>query len=276
MSNTTEATQHAWIDWDLDGVLEETARYADRVADLVLRAAGREDDPVPGLDWTVRQLTIHLGAAAAGYVQYFDGADEIGYDIRDLTASNEKFMTAYGDHGLERAAADIRDGHRHMVDVGRTLAPLAPLGWHAGPTPVAAVLGIALNELLLHGLDLSRALDERWEITSDAARHGLRSALALAPVVVNRDRAARVPMSYRLHVPGVVTSEWHFDTAGLRVAPAGTTRRVSCSTRVDPRAMILVAYGRSTALRATARGRALAWGRKPWAALNLASYLNVS
>ncbi|MGQ0631328.1 MAG: maleylpyruvate isomerase N-terminal domain-containing protein [Sporichthyaceae bacterium] len=276
MASAEDATEHAWIDWDLDGAVEATERYAELVAGLVLRAEGRENDAVPDMDWTIQALAAHVAAGAVGYGKYFDGAVEIGYDVGALTASNEKFITAYGDHSVAHMAQDIQAGYAHMAAVARTRGPLTRMGWHAGPTPVGAVLGIALNELLLHGRDLARAVKEPWEITPEAARHGFRAGLALAPVVVDRERAARVPMTYRVHVPGIVSSEWRFDADGLQVAPAGMLARVACSTRVDPRAMLLVAYGRSSALRASATGRALAWGRKPWAALTLANYLNLS
>jgi hypothetical protein len=42
---------------------------------------------------------------------------------------------------------------------------------------------------------------------------------------------------------------------------------------VDPVGFLLVAYGRSSQWSEIARGRIVAWGRKPWVALKLASYL---
>lgn len=272
---SSQVEQFAWVDWDLAGVIAETTRYAGQVADLVDSAAGREGDPVPGMDWTVGQLATHLAAVAVFYEKYFNGTESYGYDVTALTESNERFMAEYGNRDCAEMATDIRTSYAGMIAVADGLQALDRLPWHAGPMPVAAVMGVGLNELVLHGRDLAAALGRPWQITPDAARHGIRAALAVAPHVVNLELAAQKPTTYRVYVPGVVTSEWRFDNQGLQISARGTNARVSCSTRIEPRTMLLVAYGRTTALRAALTAKALSWGRRPLASLNLANYVHV-
>ena len=58
----------------------------------------------------------------------------------------------------------------------------------------------------------------------------------------------------------------------LTVGPCGT-RRPDVTVLADPVAFLLVAYGRTSQWSAMATGKLLAWGRRPWLAVRLTSYL---
>ena len=57
------------------------------------------------------------------------------------------------------------------------------------------------------------------------------------------------------------------------IAPPPSSRRVDCHIVADPVAFLMVAYARQSQWEAIAKGKLLAWGRRPWAALRLTSYV---
>lgn len=53
----------------------------------------------------------------------------------------------------------------------------------------------------------------------------------------------------------------------------GSARHVDCHLWVDPVAFLLVGYGRISQWGPIARGKLVAWGRKPWLGLKFKSLL---
>lgn len=267
-------TDLAWLDLDMAGLLPHLEEYAETISGLIGDAADRFDEPVPGLDWTVGDLVAHLVTGATNYGAYLSGIEDVGYDLADMTTSNQTRIESYGEATAHQAANDYRDAMTDIVRRARDLSSLDPMPWHVGTPPAAVVVGLLLNECLIHGRDLARALGRRWTITDAAAVHGVRAAMAVASHIVDRDAAARRPASYRMLVKGSPASLWTFDTEGLTVVP-DRPGRVSCTVAITAPAVLLVSYGRVSPLAALATGRVVAWGRRPWASFRLPSYLVV-
>ncbi|MHB8466806.1 MAG: hypothetical protein ACYDH6_11990 [Acidimicrobiales bacterium] len=60
---------------------------------------------------------------------------------------------------------------------------------------------------------------------------------------------------------------------GVLTAVEGRPRHADCRMSVEPVAYLLAAYGRVPVWRPAIRGRLLAYGRRPWLGLKLASML---
>jgi hypothetical protein len=69
-------------------------------------------------------------------------------------------------------------------------------------------------------------------------------------------------------VRGFCRAVFVLEDGALHVERPGTGK-VDCHLLVDPVTNFLMAWGRITPLRATAKGRLIAWGRRPWRALQL-------
>jgi hypothetical protein len=84
---------------------------------------------------------------------------------------------------------------------------------------------------------------------------------------VDRDRARGQAAAYALRLRGQGTHRWAFHDGRLE----GRRRRpADVWISADPATILLVFYKRQSQWPAIARGRLLAWGRRPWLALTLA------
>jgi putative sterol carrier protein len=120
--------------------------------------------------------------------------------------------------------------------------------------------------MLGHGYDIARAL--RRPHMADAERVGLTLPFLMTamPRVVNGRTAAGHSACYALRVRGGGGFAVTF-TDGTAVVSAEPPRRPDCTIMTEPVTFLLIALGRRGATEALARGKVLAWGRKPWLAL---------
>ena len=126
-----------------------------------------------------------------------------------------------------------------------------------------------LGEHLLHGRDIARAVGRPWPLDPRDARLVLDGAFAWAPLFVDAERARGLTAAFELRVRGGPRGVFRFGDGRLRVepSPAGP---VDCRVAADPVALLLVVYGRTGPWGPIARGRLLAWGRRPWLGLRFA------
>lgn len=263
-----------WLGLDFDGLLPHLERYRARFADLIERSEGRWNAEVKGLTWSVGEVVTHVVATARIYLEYFEGRADIGYDVEDIPASNERFMASHGAPDARTSLKDFTGAMSQILHRAKSLGPGDRVPWHVGPVPPGVILGVLLNELLLHGRDLAQGLGVDWGIDEEAASHGVRAACAAAPFVVDRELAARCSITYRVRVAGLPPGDWSFTADGLAVRPVSKIRP-DCSIAIKPSAFLLLAYGRTSPLSASLRGKALSWGRRPLAAFRLTKYLIV-
>lgn len=143
--------------------------------------------PVPGLDWTVADVVAHLASVWRRYtvdrsrattwagVATANAQDitDMGRDVAALVADME------GNVALMAAAPDLVD-------------PAALLEFHAGQHfTLAGAWGNALNELLVHGDDIARAVGASWAIDDADLEPFWRHTSAILPgFLTDHGRAA--------------------------------------------------------------------------------------
>ncbi|MGW1163520.1 maleylpyruvate isomerase family mycothiol-dependent enzyme [Streptomyces sp. NPDC002519] len=237
----------------------------------VLRAAADTTVPVPGSEWTVGEAAAHLALAnalmadlAAGRARpYGDGTPQ------SLAAANARSLAAFGERGAQPLAAMIvaqADGFleavaRATADQTADRTPVTPLG----PMDRSVLASYLLTHMLGHGYDLARALGRPHMI--DRARAGLCMPFLLTamPRVADATAAAGVTVRYRLRMRGGPEFGVTFTDGAVDVTSAPPDRP-DCTILTEPVTFLLIALGRCDPWRAMARGRVLAWGRKPWLA----------
>lgn len=153
----------------------------------------------------------------------------------------------------------------------RDVDPREPRPWLGGSRlPAAAHVAHQLNEILIHGLDVARALEKPWEISAhDAA---LAFDLFLMPMLGGQSGrlltglggGAPVILEFRSrHTTPVVLTSGH---GRLRVErPDG--RRPDARVLFHPTAMMLTVFRRISLRRAIATGKVRPLGLRPWAAV---------
>jgi hypothetical protein len=139
---------------------------------------------------------------------------------------------------------------------------------------VSCLVGLIINEVAIHGYDLSRANGSRWRIPASWGHTALRALSPVFPLALDTDAAAGVSSTYDLRMrgddaPRIVV---RIADSNLTVHQPGAGGKVDCYLAGDPLAMLLVLYGRRTPIAASVRGQALAWGRKPWRGLTRMKY----
>jgi hypothetical protein len=108
-----------------------------------------------------------------------------------------------------------------------------------------------------------------WRIDPARAAMALRGfivpilTMAGPRTFVNQAKAADVRATYDIRVRGGDSFYFIFDDGQLTIAEP-SSRKVDCHISTDPVAFLLVVMGRQSQWTAIAKGKLLAWGRKPW------------
>jgi hypothetical protein len=126
-----------------------------------------------------------------------------------------------------------------------------------------------LNETIMHGGDIAHAAGRPWPI--EPAHAAMVVGRFIVPVIqaldpramVEAEQAAGLQVTYELRIRGGDRFHFIFNDGVLRIEDP-SPRRVDCRITADPVAMLLVAWNRQSQWSAIARGKLLAWGRKPW------------
>jgi uncharacterized protein (TIGR03083 family) len=253
----------------LDRVLPAIDRLAGRFATLVTSAP----DPaaaIPDSDWTVRDASAHVVTVARRYIDGPEGRGTWVPDPRDLGALNDAQIDTLAGLDMEELAARLRrDLSALAVQVRAYGAGPPSFQFHGGEEVAAdAALGILLGELVVHGWDIARVTAHPWPIDGGDVELILEGVEPILPGWVDPDAAGDLTATFEVRLRGGGTHVWSFRRGRLAVAPAG--RRPDVRISADPVALLLVFYRRQSQWPHVARGRMLAWGRRPWLAFTLA------
>jgi hypothetical protein len=135
--------------------------------------------------------------------------------------------------------------------------------------PLSALTGHLLNETVMHGYDIARAVGREWQIEPAHAAMVVRQFFvpvlqALDPrTMVNGAKAAGLRATYDVRLRGHDRLHFLFDDGSLKVEEP-SSRPVDCHISADPSAFFMVFWTRQSQWNAIAKGKLMAWGRKPW------------
>ncbi|MFI1394312.1 maleylpyruvate isomerase family mycothiol-dependent enzyme [Streptomyces sp. NPDC020681] len=248
------------------GLADAIRATAEEIAAL-LRGVPDTDIPVPRSEWSVGAAAAHLAQAnelmadvAAGHERrYGDGTPQ------SLAAANERALAEFGERGadplagmiVEQAEAFLRAVDQHAVE-GTVVTPL-------GPMSRAELGSYLLTHLLGHGYDLARALGRPHMIDRARVELSLPFMITAMPRVVNATATAGLTACYTVRLWGGARFGVTFTGGAVAVSPQPPSRP-DCTILTEPVTFLLMALGRCDPRGAIARGRVLAWGRKPWLA----------
>ncbi len=243
---------------------EAVERAGRRLADLLAGV----DDPtrsVTGLAWTLQGLAAHLAARTERFAGTLSGGPLADDELVDMSVENEREMRARSARPLEQHVDALRSNVASFVGTTKGKLAADPFPWYPGVTvDVATGTGLLLAELLVHGLDIARTLDRRWEIGAADARTIVRASAVVAPHYVDQDAARGVRTTYRFVVRGGPTFRIRIEDGTATTLPSDG--EADCTIRARPAALVLVSYGRIGPWRAALSGKLLASGRRPWRA----------
>ncbi|MFD9873214.1 maleylpyruvate isomerase family mycothiol-dependent enzyme [[Kitasatospora] papulosa] len=247
-----------------EGLADALRATAEEIAQL-LRRAPDTGAAVPGLVWTVGELAAHLAQAnelmadvAAGRPRrHGDGTPE------GIAAANEQALDAFAERRADPLAAMI---------VTRTEAYLEAVASHPAEetllTPMGPMNRVVLGSYLLthmlgHGFDLARALKRPHMVDRARARLTLPFLVEAMPRVADAAATAGLNARYAVRLWGGGRFGVTF-TDGTATVGHAFPDRPDCTISIEPVTFLLMALGRCSPAGAMARGRVLAWGRRPW------------
>ncbi|WP_351228133.1 maleylpyruvate isomerase family mycothiol-dependent enzyme [Streptomyces sp. NPDC002133] len=243
---------------------------AEEIAAL-LRGVTDTGVPVPGSQWSLGEAAAHLAQAnelmadlAAGTERgYGDGTPQ------SLAAANEQALAAFDERGADpladmivaQAEAFLAASLKTAEQGSAAATPLTPLG----PMGLAELGSYLLTHMLGHGYDLARALGRPHMIDRTRVELTLPFLITAMPRVVNSAATTGLNARYSVRLRGGAGIGVTF-TDGEVAVGTQAPGRPDCTILIEPVTFLLMALGRCAPWGAMARGRVLAWGRKPWLA----------
>jgi hypothetical protein len=271
------------VDWDKAraALAEEEARVAALVRSIrnpLAHAVG---------EWTVGDVAMHLtqgllmvpGLAREDMTDVHDVLPALAerpsrsplgdvWELGDLTmlgvrTDPERDPGVLADRIETRAAAFLAEAATRAADEHRA--------WLVDGTnlPLPTFTCHLLNEAVMHGSDIARAEGRPWPVKPAHAALIFDGFIwpvidALGPrAMVDQAKAAGVRATFDIRMRGGNAYYLTFDDGALIIEPP-SSRRVDCHISADPSALLMVAWNRMSQWEAIAKGKLVAWGRKPW------------
>ncbi|MFD6274034.1 maleylpyruvate isomerase family mycothiol-dependent enzyme [Streptomyces sp. NPDC060209] len=247
-----------------EGLADAIRATAEEIAEL-LRGAPGTGAPVPGLVWTVGEVAAHLAQANELMAEVAAGRPHRHGDgtPQGIAAANEQALAAFGERQAEPLAAMIVTQADAYLDAVAEHPADETLMTPLGPMDRVVLGSYLLTHMLGHGYDLARALKRPHMV--DRARVALALPFMVQAMPRVTDAAATAGLNARY-----VVRLWGGGRFGVTFTDGTATvghelpDRPDCTISIEPVTFLLMALGRCSPVGAMARGRVLAWGRKPW------------
>ncbi|MDP9867742.1 MULTISPECIES: maleylpyruvate isomerase family mycothiol-dependent enzyme [Streptosporangium] len=250
----------------------------DRFAEMV--ATTREPQARATADWSVADTAAHVAAIASMYVSVvrpgavplpaFAVEDRLLATTVDTVGElNDLTLRSFTERDPRLLAHRLRTDIDRLLRVSDGLDPAEPVTWLGGSrVPVAGVLAHLLNELLIHGRDIARAIGARWVIPArDAALFFELFVIGMVRHDVGRlletdepPRERRIAVEFRSRHTTPVT----LVLRDGRVSVEGPGRGADVRLSFDPVTLNLMLFGRVSRARAALTGKVAVRGRRPW------------
>ena len=270
---TASVTEEQW-----NTVRESVRMTAGRFCELVSSISN------PGtratVKWSVTDTTAHVTTVALLDTMLLEAA-AIPFHMPGLTEAiaattvesvdglNDQVLSYFTERDADRLTEILRDHVDLMLTATRNRDPAETFSWLGGARlPLAGMFAHMVNELLIHGNDIARAVKVPWAMPPEDA--ALFFDLFYATLVSgNSGRlldGSKRPLKRRIAVEfrsdytipvtfvvrnGKVTSE-----------PAGPG--ADATVRFDPATLNMMMFGRISKLRAVLTGKIVIGGRRPW------------
>ncbi|QKW08764.1 maleylpyruvate isomerase N-terminal domain-containing protein [Streptomyces sp. NA04227] len=285
-TGTSDPRRNVVVEVDLAALRAALEREAHRVRGLA-RTARTLSAPVPGLEWDTGKLLTHLvmvyrAFAIAVRGEDFEAAleeakqsallrltgrlDKVIGQINDVMAELVVFENAdEAADALEQEATALCTALAAETDPHRRVS--TPWYGEGATRTVATAAALALNETLLHGIDLARAVGAAETVPHDAA--ALAAPLVMSemlPELLDLDAAE----GFKGHFGVALRGSQRFVVSvaeGRAWSSRWEEQRRDCVMSMRPGTALLLGMRRIPLWRAMATGGVVSYGRMPWKAM---------
>lgn len=255
-------------------VREALPGVARRFAELV---AGAPPQLNATADWTIADTVAHVASIATMYTAILppEGGEvpvkQLAEQVRAVTVDtvadlNAMALRHFADRDVKRLSVQLQSTVDDLMKMTRGTDHEWPIPWLGDSrVPVGGVLAHLVNELMVHGWDIARALRAPWPMPAREAapffdlfvvgmiRNGTGNILDGPPP---GDR--RIAVAFRSRHTAPVTLVLHRGRVSVGDGP------VDARVRFDPATLNLVLFGRVSRLKAALGGKLVVSGRRPW------------
>jgi uncharacterized protein (TIGR03083 family) len=241
---------------------------AQRTTDLIRSLPGSAI-PVPGSDWTIRELAVHLVLSASAYAEMATGSPSPleRLDKESVASLNAAIFADIPETDPGKLAILVLDAVERFLDATDGRAGDQPVNWHAGfRHNVAGLACIVLGEHLVHGYEIATATGRPWPIDPKQARLVVHAYAPASGLWLNPATTAGLSASYGIGLRGGEGFIVRFTDGVYCLEPAGSGS-VDCTISADPVAFLLATTGRLTQDAAIALGLWSVGGDRPDLAL---------
>lgn len=255
-----------------DTLTQARAAVADVVPSLVALLSGVRDTSVASVgDWTVGDVAAHLSHVFQCDTDVLAGrpappATVTTAGMAELNAG----MLAGDDDRDPSALAERISALAAEFDETASRPHEATVDWLQGARLPAAAVGChLLEECLIHGWDIARAVGRPWSMARHhallAIEEGVLPLVAALPpdALLDHRKAETFRARFELRLRGGGSTVMVFDRGSMTLDAAGTGD-IDTYISADPATFMLVFIGRSGVVEPVLRGQLAAWGWRPW------------
>ncbi len=252
---------------------ETGARFADLVAGV------RYGHATSLGEWTIAETASHVGMIALMYTAMIRGdggplplpglAEPINAaSVDTISRMNALALELYPERDPVRLAERLRADIAEVLLVSEDLDPEKPVWWLGGSrVPVAGVLAHLVNEMLIHGLDIARAVRRPWPIPP--AHEALFLELFLFGMVRNDmghllDDATPSPRRIAVEFRSASTAPSVLALQHGRLRFEEPDGSADVRLTFDPAVLVPMMFGRISRVRAVLGGGVRIGGPRPW------------
>ena len=246
---------------------------ADGVASLAT-AAGDLSREVPRSEWTAAEAAAHIAVTQSIFANLVRGGSHpfVGFEPGEYARVNASLLEANPQRDPVGLARSIRDATREFLEAAN-----APPGGDTyesplGRMPLATLLSYSMCHMLMHGHGLARATRQHSPIVAQHARLAMPFIEHATGFAYAHKRLSGIDASIEFRLRGGQRFWIDFSPQRATVRYRGDGR-ADCHVVTDPVSFLLVAFDHAAPLGLVLRGQALAWGRRPWLALQLRGLL---
>ena len=222
--------------------------------------------------WTAGDVAAHLIDVYEAAKDIAEGRGTPFSDSTGTAANNESRLAARAERDPQMLAEGFERALTEYVTSLEGIDGDPVIPWADFQIPVSTAASVELAECLMHGYDIAHAEGRPWTIDPDRAVLATRGISRVTEHYVDEKEAAGFKGTFDLKLRGHSSLHFVFDDGELSVREP-TDRKVDVHISADPVAFMLVGYGRISQWGPMARGKLLAYGRKPWLALRFSKLL---
>src|SRR6185437_6136866 len=262
-------------------VRESLGKTAGRFYELVSSIP----DPGTGatVKWSVTEVVAHvasiawldtmlLGAAAEPFPMPGVLDAVVATAVDDVHGLNDQVMSYFTERNPGRVLGILRDHIDLMLTASQNRDPGEAFSWLGGARlPLAGMLAHMVNEMLIHGSDIARAVKVPWAMPqADAALFFEIFYMGLASGDMGRileggrrPLKRRIAVEFRSDYTTPVTVVVH--NGQVTTEPIGPG--ADATVRFDPVTLNMMLFGRISKPRAILTRKIVVGGRRPWLVL---------